>query len=73
MLPVFLHFQYDKRLVCDNCNKHGEGMLVLMKYAFCKECAKKLIPIYQADLNALLEKFEENEKANSTLKVNIDS
>ena len=40
MLPVFLHFQYDKRLVCDNCNKHDEGMLVLMKYAFCKECAK---------------------------------
>lgn len=58
MLPLFLHFQYDKRLVCDNCNKSGEGMLVLMKYAFCKECAKKIIPVYQKQLSAISEELE---------------
>jgi len=59
MLPVFLHFQYDTKVACDNCNKSGKGMVVFMKYSFCKECAKKLIPIYQAGLNAILEKLEE--------------
>lgn len=57
MLPVFLHFQYDTKIVCDNCNKYGDGMRVLMKYAFCKECSKKLIPIYQEYLNAISEKL----------------
>lgn len=58
MLPAFLHFQYETKLVCDNCNKSGKGMLVFMKYAFCKECAKKIIPVYQKYLNAISEELE---------------
>ena len=59
MLPLFLHFQYSSRVACDNCNKTGEGIIVLMKKQFCKDCAKKIIPIYQEQLSAILEKLEE--------------
>lgn len=59
MLPLFLHFQYSSRVACDNCKQTGEGMIVLMKKQFCKECAKKIIPIYQEQLSAILEKLED--------------
>lgn len=59
MLPIFLHFQYYSNVACDICNKTGEGIIVLMKKQFCKECAKKIIPIYQEQLSAILKKLEE--------------
>lgn len=58
MLPVFLHFQYSKSVVCDNCKKSGSGMIVFMKHEFCKDCAKKIIPIYQSYLNEILKEID---------------